>query len=348
MSIILHKLRSFWKLLLWAYGNWNRNDPWARSATIAYYALFSLPGLLIIVVTIAGYFFGKDAVQGRITAEIGEFIGYEAAKAIEGMIANAALTGSIWAVIFGSLFLLFGATGVFFQLKAAMNNIWNVAPKKNTIKRIVINRIISLGMVFVLGLLMLVSLIISTVLTAISDYLATVAPVVTTFTFKVVDFIISFLIITSLFAAIFKLLPDVKLKWKTTYLGAALTTLLFLIGEYLISFYFGQSDPGSVYGGASSVILILLWVYYTCLIVFFGAEFTLQFALHKKEKVEPNRYAEAAIYQELERLEKKRGQLIDEKRILDTLQGHADREKERQKLVAEAEEEKSSRRAGKS
>ena len=330
MSLITHKLSSFWNLLMGAYGNWNRNDPWARSATIAYYALFSLPGLLIIVVTVAGYFFGKKAVQGRITTEIGEFIGYESAQAIEGMIANAALTGSTWAVIFGALFLLFGATGVFFQLKAAMNNIWNVAPKKNTIKRIVINRIISLGMVFVLGLLMLVSLVISTVLTAVSDYLATVAPVITTFTFKVIDFIISFIIITSLFAAIFKLLPDVKLKWKTTYLGAALTTFLFLIGEYLISFYFGQSDPGSVYGGASSVILILLWVYYTCLIVFFGAEFTLQYAIHKKEKVEPNEYAEPAIYQELERLEQKRGQLIDEKRILDTLQSHVDREQEKQ------------------
>jgi membrane protein len=146
----------------------------------------------------------------------------------------------------------------------------------------------------------------------------------------------------SLFAAIFKWLPDVKLRWKTTYLGAMLTTGLFLIAEYLIGFYFGQSNPGSVYGGASSVVLILLWVYYTCLIVFFGAEFTVQYALHKKEKVEPNEYAEPAIYQELERLEEKRGQLVDEKRILDTLQSHVDQEAQEERRKKEEAQDSSS------
>ena len=329
MKLIKHKLSSFWKLIRQSYVSWNRNDPWARSATIAYYALFSLPSLLIIVVTVAGYFYGRKAVQGRITEEIGEFIGIDSAKAIEGMIANAALNeSSTFAIIFGLAFLIFGATGVFFQLKAAMNNIWNVAAKKNTVKRIVINRVISLGMVFVVGLLLLVALIISTVITAISDYLALLAPGLTTVLIKLLDFLLSFTIITSLFAAIFKWLPDVKLRWKTTYLGAILTTVLFLIAEYAIGFYFGQSNPGSVYGGASSVVLILLWVYYTCLIVFFGAEFTVNYALHKREKVEPNEYAEPAIYQELERLEQKRGQLIDEKRILDTLQSYQDPDEE--------------------
>lgn len=316
-----HKLSSFWSLSKRAYFNWNRNDPWARSATIAYYALFSLPSLLIIVVTVAGYFFGREDVQLRITTEIGEFIGEESARAIEGMVSNAMLKeSSTFAVVFGVAFLVFGATGVFFQLKAAMNNIWNVTAKKNTVWRIVINRVISLGMVFVVGLLLLISLIISAVLAALRDYLASIAPVITTFMLNVLNFLISFLIITSLFAAIFKWLPDVKLKWKTTYLGAMLTTFLFLIAEFLIGLYIGTSDPGSVYGGASSVILILLWVYYTCLILFYGAEFTQQYALHRRDRVEPNEYAEPAIYQELERLEQKKGQLIDEKRILDTLQ----------------------------
>lgn len=336
MPVVKRKLSTFWTLVKQSYFSWNRNDPWARSATIAYYALFSLPSLLIIVVTVAGYFFGQKAVQGRITQQIGEFIGEEPARAIQGMIANAALNqSSTWAVIFGLAFLVFGATGVFFQLKAAMNNIWNVTAKKNTVKRIVINRIISLGMVFVLGLLMLISLIISAVLAALSDYLARIAPVITAFMLQLLNFLLSFLIITSLFAAIFKWLPDVRLRWKTTYLGAMLTTCLFLIAEYIIGFYFGQSNPGSVYGGASSVVLILLWVYYTCMIVFFGAEFTVNYALYKKEKVEPNEYAEPAIYQELEKLEKKKGQLIDEKRLLDTLQSHTDKvekeEKEKEK-----------------
>lgn len=329
------KLEVFWKLIKRSYFNWNRNEPWARSATIAYYALFSLPSLLIIVVTIAGYFFGRRAVQGRITEEIGEFIGRESAQAIEGMVANAALTGSTFAVIFGAVFLIFGATGVFFQLKAAMNNIWNVTAKKNTIRRVVIDRIISLGMVMVLGLLMLIALIISAVLAAVNDYLASIAPAVTVFLVNVVNFLLSFAIITSLFASIFKLLPDVKLRWKTTYWGASLTTVLFLIGEFIIGFYFGQSDPASVYGGASSVVLVLLWVYYTCLIVFFGAEFTVQYALYTHEKVEPNEYAEPAIYQELERLEQRKGQLIDEKRIIDTLQSNSDKAKEEEEKEQE-------------
>lgn len=336
------KLKVFWELIKRAYFNWNRNEPWARSATIAYYALFSLPSLLIIVVTIAGYFFGRRAVQGRITEEIGEFIGRESAQAIEGMVANAALSGSTFAVIFGAAFLMFGATGVFFQLKAAMNNIWNVTAKKNTVRRVVIDRIISLGMVMVLGLLMLIALIISAVLAAVSDYLASVAPAVTVFMVSVVNFLISFGIITSLFASIFKLLPDVKLRWKTTYWGASLTTVLFLIGEFIIGFYFGQSDPGSIYGGASSVVLVLLWVYYTCLIVFFGAEFTVQYALHSNEKVEPNEYAEPAIYQELERLEQRKGQLIDEKRIIDTLQSNSDKAKEEERKAEERRKKKKS------
>ena len=322
------KLFRFWRLLKASYFSWNRNDPWARSATIAYYALFSLPSLLIIVVNSAGYFLGREAVQGRITREIEDFIGTESAKAVEDMVANAALSqSSTLALIFGLGFLIFGATGVFFQLKAAMNNIWNVVAKKDTFLRMIINRIISFGMVMVVGLLLLISLVISAILAAIGDYLSFIAPEVTVFLIKSINFIISFVIITSLFAAIFKWLPDVKLRWKTTYLGACLTTVLFLIGEYVISFYFGKSDPGSVYGGASSVVLILLWVYYTCLILFYGAEFTVQFALYKNEKVEPNRYAEPAIYQELEQLEKKKVQVLDEKRIIDTLRSNTDKSK---------------------
>lgn len=322
------KLFRFWRLLKQTYFSWNRNDPWARSATIAYYALFSLPSLLIIVVNIAGYFFGREAVQGRITEEIGDFIGVESATDVENMVANAALSqSSTLALIFGVGFLIFGATGVFFQLKAAMNNIWNVAAKKDTFLRMIINRIISFGMVMVVCLLLLISLVISAILSALKDYLSFIAPEITVFMISVINFLISFVIITSLFAAIFKWLPDVKLRWKTTYLGAVLTTVLFLIGEYVISFYFGQSDPASVYGGASSVVLILLWVYYTCLIVFYGAEFTFQYALYKNEKVEPNKYAEPAIYQELEQLEKRKGQVLDEKRIMDTLKSNSDKSK---------------------
>lgn len=318
------KPRTFFRLIKESYISWNLNDPWARSATIAYYALFSLPSLIIIVVHTAGYFFGTEAVQGRITQEIGNFIGLEAANAVEDMVANAAINAnSTLAIIFGGGALIFGATGLFFQLKAAMNNIWSVTAKKETIWRTVINRTISFGMVMVVGLLLLISLIISTLLKVVGEYLAEISQVFSMLMLNILNFAISFAIITSLFAAIFKWLPDVQVRWKITYLGAAMTTFLFLLGEFLISFYFGQTQPGSVYGGASAVILILLWVYYTCLIVFFGAEFTQQYALYKNEKIVPNQYAEPAIYQELERLEKKKSQFVDRDRIISIFQDKA-------------------------
>jgi membrane protein len=329
---MLKSLKTFWKLLKDAYANWNRNEPYARAATIAYYALFSLPSLIIIVVTVVGYFFGRKFVQGKITEEIGSFIGEDSAEAIENMVSNAALTeGSTLAIVFGIGVLLFGATGMFFQLKMAMNNIWNVAAKKANFVKLLLDRAISLGMILVIGLLMLVSLLISALLSIVKDQIHLYLPNITGFMVGAANFCISFLFITFLFAAIFKLLPDIHIKWRTTLYGAALTATFFIIGEFLIGFYFGQSNPASVYGGASSVVLILLWVYYTCLILFFGVEFTVQYALHKKERVEPNRFGEPAIYQEMEKLEAKRLQLKEEKTIIDTLKSNLDYEREQAK-----------------
>ncbi len=316
----MNRLKTFFKLLKRAYQGWITNDPWAESAIIAYYTIFSLPSLLIIIVSIAGYFFGREAVQGRITTQIGDFIGTDAAKAIESMITSAAINeNSTWAVIFGIAILLFGATGVFFRLKIAMNNIWNVAAKKETIARMVLDRLISFGMVLAIGFLLLLSLIVSAVVRILRDYISEGAPVITSVGLGIVNYVISFIFITILFAAIFKLLPDVVLKWKITIYGAAMTTVLFLIGEFLIGYYFGQSNPGSVYGGASSIILILLWVNYTCLIMFFGAEFTVQYAIHKNETIRPNRFSRPAIYKEIEKLEKKKFKLPEDHRILNEL-----------------------------
>lgn len=325
-------IKIFFKLFKKSYISWNKNEPYARSATIAYYALFSLPSLLIIVVSIAGYFFGREAVRGRLMGEIAEFIGQDTATAIESMIENAALSqDSTLAIIFGFATLIFGATGVFFQLKIAMNNIWNVAAKKTDFLRLVLDRVISLGMVFVIGLLLLIALVVSALLKLIADKVEVILPNITGTVVIVTNFALSFFFITTLFAMVFKLLPDIKIRLRTTYTGAALTTLLFLIGEFLISFYFGQSKPASVYGGASSVVMILLWVYYTCLILFFGAEFTVQYALLKKEKVEPNRFGEPAIYQEMRKLEQRRVQLKEEKKIVDRLKSHLDLDEKPQK-----------------
>lgn len=311
------KLKTFWMLVKQAGISWNQNNPWAQSATIAYYALFSLPSLLVIVVSTAGYFFGNEAVQGKLTQQIGRYIGTNAANAIETMIANVALTeSSTIMVIFGLGVLIFGATGVFFHLKMSLNNIWNVAAKKNTFMRMILDRALSFGMVLVLGFLLLISLIVTAIMNVFSEYLTSFAPQFTLLMLRIFNFIISFFVITSLFAAIFKLLPDVKLKWKTTYLAASLTTVLFMIGTYLLAYYFKVTNPASVFGGASAVVLLLLWIYYSCLILFYGMEFTMQYAVYKQEEIAPNEYAEPAIYQKLERIKKKKVLPLDQERIL--------------------------------
>lgn len=318
-------LKIFFKLLKKTYISWNKNEPYARSATIAYYALFSLPSLIIIVVSIAGYFFGREAVQVRLNEEIAGFIGQDTADAIDKMVENAALSqDSTLALVLGLAILLFGATGVFFQLKIAMNNIWNVAAKKTDFWKLVLDRVISLGMILVIGLLLLIALVISAIMKIVANKIEDIIPSITGFMVMIANFAFSFFIVTTLFALIFKLLPDIRIRLRTTYVGAALTTILFLIGEWVISFYFGQSKPGSIYGGASSVVLILLWVYFTCLILFFGAEFTVQYALVKKEKVVPNRFGEPAIYQEMKKLEQRKLELKEEKQILDRLKSYLD------------------------
>lgn len=329
------RVKVFWKLLKKTFGSWNNNDPWAESAIIAYYTLFSLPSLLIIVVSIAGYFFGREAVQGRLTDQVADFIGADAAKAVEGMITSAAITeNSTWAIIFGIAMLLFGATGVFFRLKIAMNKIWNVAAIKETFMRMVMDRVISFGMVLAIGFLLLLALVVSAVVKILGEYLEDISPVLISLGFFI-NYLLSFIFITILFGAIFKLLPDIKIKLRITLYGAALTTVLFLIGEFLISFYFGQSNPGSVYGGASSIVLILLWVNYTCLIMFFGAEFTVQYALYKNEHIRPNKFSEPAIFKELEKLEKKNIKLREDHKILQRLRASIDVKKEREECVTD-------------
>jgi membrane protein len=320
---MIHFFKTFFTLLKKAFVSWNKNDPFPKGATIAYYTLFSLPSLLIIVMTIASSFFERDAVQGRITAQISDFIGGDSAKAIENMIINvSASEDSTLAIIFSIGMVIFAATGVFFQLKKTMNNIWGVAAKKANFVRMLLDRLISFGMVLVIGFLLLISLMISALLSILKEHIETISETLTTVFVEVMNFSLSFVILTVLFAALFKLLPDIKIRWRITFLGAAMTTTLFLIGEFLIGYYFGQSEPASVYGAAASVVIILLWVNYICLILFFGAEFTVQYAEYKNEKVMPNRFAEPAIHQEIDKLNSRHIIPEEEKRILDKLRSN--------------------------
>ena len=313
----------FLKLLKDTYVSWDKNDPWAKSAIIAYYALFSLPSLLIITVHLAGVFFGREAVEGRITSEISGLIGQGSAELIQAMIINAALTeSSLLFVIFGVGVLIFGATGVFFQLQKALNDIWSVRAKKNTFVDTLKRRVVALWMVLAIGLLLLISLVISSMINAFSDFISGYYSDLSSGVIKVVTFVFSQIIITALFATIFTVLPDVKIKWKTNLIGAFMTSLLFLIGKYLIGFYFAQSDPASVYGAAGSVVLVLLWVYYTCLILFFGAEFTVNWALHRKIKIEPSDNAVLSYEAEMKELREYKRKVEDDKKKAETLESN--------------------------
>lgn len=313
----------FIKLLKDTYTSWNKNDPWAKSAIIAYYALFSLPSLLIITVHIAGVFFGKEAVEGRITSEISGLIGKGSAELIQAMIINSALSeSSLVFVIIGVGVLIFGATGVFYQLQKALNDIWSVRAKKNTLISTLKRRVVAFWIVLAIGLLLLISLIISTAINAFSEFIGSYYQGVPSGFVGLLNFVFSQIIVTALFATIFTVLPDVKVKWKTNVIGAFMTSLLFLVGKYLIGFYFSQSDPASVYGAAGSLVLLLLWVYYTCLILFFGAEFTVNWALYRGIKIEPSENAMLSYELEMKELREYKRKVEEDKKKSETLKNN--------------------------
>ena len=268
-------------LLKQTFTEWNDDEPFDLSASVAYYAIFSLPALLMIIVTIAGLAFGKEAVQGKITEQIAGMIGKNSASDIQALIANAYKSDtSLISTIVGIVTLILGSTGVFLQLQKSLNRIWDVKPdpSKSGIKKLILDRATSLGVILAIGFMLLISLVVTTALSAISSWISTRVPEIFLTIFYIVNFLVAFSIVSLLFALIYKVLPDVKIEWKSVWIGATVTALLFEIGRFALGLYFGKSDPGSTYGAAGSVILLMLWVNYSCLILLFGAEFTKVFA----------------------------------------------------------------------
>jgi membrane protein len=280
------------------YIAWDSRMPFASSAVIAYYTIFSLPGLLVIVINIAGYFFGKDAVTDQVAVEIQGIIGREAATYVQDIIANASQSKqSTIASIIGLVTLLFGATSVFYNVQQIFNKIWEVKVEpqaKGKFLKLLRDRLFSFGLILVVGFLLLVSLVMSTAITALSKWVSRHLSESFVVLFNAVDFLVSIGIITVLFAAMFKYLPDVKVKWKYVWVGALITTLLFVIAKYALGLYFGTSSPASTYGAAGSVILIMLWVSYSSLLLLFGAEFTRIWSKHSGHKPAPVDYAKKA------------------------------------------------------
>ncbi len=273
-------LLDIWDVIKKSAIHWNESGPWRQSAILAYYSIFSLPALLLILIVMAGYFFGEDAVSRELSVQISDMLGKETARAVEGMIASAAETGSSKvAVIAGIGLLLFGATTVFYHLQLSLNRIWGVMPKpKQAFLKYAKDRLWSFGLVLIIGFLLLLSLVITSLLAILGDWLKSHWPVFSSPLLSLSNYAISLLVTTTLFAMMFKILPDAIIRWRSVLIGAFLTAILFAIGQWGLSVYFGTTDPASVYGAAGAIILILIWVSYVAMIILFGAEFTRQWA----------------------------------------------------------------------
>jgi membrane protein len=287
-------LKNFWRILKKAGKRWNDRDPWRESAIIAYYAIFSLPGLLLVVITLAGYFFSEERISGYISDRISDAIGDNTARQVQEVVDKAYDEDqSLFATIIGIATILFGATGVFFHFQKSLNFIWDVKPDATTgIWNIIKARLLSFGLIITIAFLLLISLVITTALSAFGDYIQRNWPDYIMFLFHVLNFIFSFGFISLLFALMFKYLPDAKIKWRSVWIGSVLTAILFVLGKTALGIYFGKANPGSGYGAAGFIILLLLWTSYTSMIVFFGAEFTRAYSDFKfGDAVEPSKHA---------------------------------------------------------
>jgi len=284
--------RTIWQLLKQTFDEWSEDKASRLAAALAYYTIFSIAPLLVIVIAIAGLVFGEEAARGEIVTQIQGLVGRSGAEVIETAIENAnkPATGSIASLIsIGAL--LFGAIGVFAQLQDALNTIWEVQPKPDRpIKGFVRRNFLSFSMVLGIGFLLLVSLILSATLAALSNYFSHLIPGFDAL-WQLVNFVIAFGITTFLFAMIFKFLPNVKIAWSDVWIGAIITSFLFSIGRFLLGWYLGNGSFGSTYGAAGSLIIILAWVYYAAQILFFGAEFTQVYARSYGSQIVPDENA---------------------------------------------------------
>lgn len=277
------------------------NDPMSQAATIAYYTIFSLPAVMIITVMVAAYFYDEAVVREALITQAGGLIGYGTADDLQGMLENARVTETrFFAKFIGLVALAVSASAVFASLQTALNRVWQVkAEPGRAIWRYLSTRLVSLALVASFGFLMLVSLVLDTALVAFGERLGRWLSGFATLLIAALNIAISFGIITLIFAMIFRVLPDARIRWKDVWPGAFITTLLFSLGKYLISTYIGLANVGDAYGAAGAVIVILVWVYYSTVIMLFGAHYTHVAARDQGPGVVPSSHA--AVDKEAER-----------------------------------------------
>ena len=296
----MKKIRSAINLLKHTAYAFDDDNAFKLSASLSYYTIFALAPLLIIMISLSGFFFGRDAVQGKIYEQLNGLIGTDAALQIQQIITNAQQSHATTAgTILGIIILFVGATGVFTEIQGSINFIWSVKakPKKSWLKYLA-NRLLSFSLVIGLGFVLLVSLIINALLTLLNNRLVKRFPDFDADLFSALNSIVILAVITCLFAVIYKVLPDAKIAWRDAWIGSLVTAAFFLAGKYLIGLYLGKANLDITYGTAASIVIILTWVYYSSVILYFGAEFTKIYALHSGEGIRPKRTAVFIIKQE--------------------------------------------------
>lgn len=282
-----------WRVLKQTVSDFIDDKVLRMSAALAYYSIFSLPAMLIVIIWVSDVFLGREAVEGSLYGQISQFVGSDAAIQIQDAIKNArASTKGGIAAIISIITLLITATTVFGEIQDSINHIWRVKakPKKGVLK-LLLNRLLSFSMLVGLGFLLLVTFIVHSVLSIFLSKINALFPEMAPYAVYLFNLGVSFIVTAFLFAIIFKLLPDAKVQWKHVRAGAVTTAILFMVGEYLIGLYLRSNEMGTVYGAAGSILLVLLWVYYSAMILYFGAEFTRVYATQKGAVIYPNEYA---------------------------------------------------------
>ena len=295
--------KGLWKVLKNSGKGFANDHIMKKSASLAYYTVFSLGPLLIVIVYLASLFLGREAVEGSIYNQMQSFVGADAAMQLQEIIKNAAVSGSgNFAAIIGIATLLIGATTVFADMQDSINDIWGLKPKpKAGWIKLVKDRLLSFGVVASLGFLLLVSLGVSALVESLNTRLRNMFPEMAVLLFYILNLVITLGIITMLFVIIFKVLPDARIKTKDVLSGAIATAVLFMLGKFGISFYISKSNIGSTYGAAGSLVVILVWIYYSSVILYFGAEFTKAYAMQFGHSIHPNSFAVATKKVEVEK-----------------------------------------------
>jgi len=274
---------------------WWDDDAIRLGASLAYYTLFALAPILLVATAVAGLVFGAEAARGQIVGQLDQLVGPDGARAVQSLLEGAShRRAGMLATVLGGITFVVAATGAFLELQAALNTIWRVKPAaRANVRGFVVDRLRSFGLVVAIGFLLMVSLAVTASLAAFNAWLAPRSPGIP-LAWSGVNVLASVVVTTGLFALLYRFLPDLRLRWRDVTTGAFVTAILFTIGQQLIGLYLGQSSVSSSYGAAGSVMILLLWVYYSCQILLFGAEFTRVYA-QRHANASPESYAKADL-----------------------------------------------------